>query len=71
MAPLSERERRENARAIMAQNIDSHPVGRKLTPEARERAIEFAVDSWKGSMGNGKASELGIQHVTQGILKQE
>ncbi len=62
-------ERRDNARKIMAGNIDRHQTGRKLTPEAREKAIEFAVDAWKGNMGNGTASELGIKHVTREVLK--
>ncbi len=61
---------RDLNRAIIANNIDRHPVGRKLAPEARERAIDFGVDAWKGQMGNGTASDLGIQHVTQDILKQ-
>ncbi len=48
-----------------------HPDGQRLTPEARSRAIEFAVDSWKGQVGNGTAAELGIKHVTAGVLKSE
>lgn len=71
MQGWNDAERRSNARDIMAGNIDRHPVGRTLTPEARHKAIEFAVDVWKGQMGNGTATELGIQHVTQDILKQE
>jgi len=62
-----ESEDRENARKIMANNIDGDPVGRTLTPEARTAAIEFAVDAWRGNMGNGRATELGIRHVTSGI----
>ncbi len=65
----TKKERRESARRIMASNIDRHQTGRKLTPEAREKAIEFAVDAWKGNMGNGTASDLGIKHVTTGVLK--
>jgi len=71
MQGWSDADRRANAREIMAGNIDRHPVGRTLAPEARERAIEFAVDSWRGQMGNGTASDLGIQHVTAGVLKQK
>lgn len=67
----TEREKRENARQIMAGNIDRDSLGRRLTPEARKQAIEFAVDVWKGNMGNGEASQLGIKHVTSGVLKPE
>jgi len=67
----SEREKRENARSIMRSNIDRDSVGSKLTPAARERAVEFAVDVWEGQMGNGKAAELGIKHVTHGVLKDD
>lgn len=65
----TEKERHENARQIMASNIDRDPVGGKLTAEARERAIEFAVAVWKGNLGNGEAAEIGIRHVTQGVLR--
>ncbi|PIP23530.1 MAG: hypothetical protein COX90_02710 [Candidatus Nealsonbacteria bacterium CG_4_10_14_0_2_um_filter_38_17] len=58
------------AREIMEYNIDRDPVGRTLTPQAREGAIKFAVDVWKGNMGNGQASQLGIQHATHDVLKQ-
>ena len=61
----------ENDREIMRGNIDRDPLGRQLTPEARERAVDFAVDSWKGQMGNGTASQLGIKHVTQGVIKKK
>ena len=66
----TERERRDNARSIMAGNIDRDSVGRKLTSEAREKAIEFAVDTWKGNMGNGEASQIGIRHATSNVLKE-
>lgn len=62
-------ERRENARQIMRGNIERDPVGRKLTPEAKERAVEFAVDVWKGDMGNGRAAEIGIKHVTRDVFE--
>ena len=56
-------------RKIIAGNIDRDSVGRKLTPEARERAVNFALDVWKGNMGNGKAAEIDINHVTRDVLK--
>lgn len=69
MSYWSEEDRRENARSIMRGNIERDPVGRKLTPEAKERAVEFAVDVWKGNMGNGEASKIGIKHVTRDVFK--
>lgn len=59
-----EKQSQENARAIMANNIARDPIGQKLSPEDRQSAIEFAVKIWKGNMGNGRAAELGIAHVT-------
>ncbi len=56
-------------REIIADNIDRDPVGRRLTPEARARAIQFGVGVWKGDLGNGQAAQLGIQHVTSEVLK--
>lgn len=69
--PGDEKRDRENKRRIIGDNIDKDTVGRKLTPEARERAIDFAVDNWPHNMGNGDAAKLGIKHVTSGVLKQE
>jgi hypothetical protein len=56
-------------RQIIASNIDRHPTGRKLTPAAREAAIDFGAKAWKGNMGNGRAAEIGIDHATAGVLK--
>ena len=69
MRAWTNEERRENARQIMAGNIDRDSIGRQLTPEARKEAIEFAVNAWKGNMGNGEAAQLGIKHVTSKVLK--
>ena len=65
----SKEEKRESARRIMRANIERDHVGRKLTPEACERAVEFAVDVWRGNMGNGEASKIGIKHVTRDTFK--
>lgn len=54
---------------IIGQNIDRDPVGRNLTPEARDKAVNFAVDNWPKNMGNGAAAQLGIKHATSGVLK--
>jgi hypothetical protein len=67
----SKEQNRENAREIMRGNISRDPLGNQLTSEARDRAVEFAVDAWKGDMGNGAASNLGIKHVTQDIIKKK
>lgn len=58
-------------RQIIADNIDKHPVGCQLTPEARAKAIDFGVQAWKGQMGNGIAAELGIKHATSDVLKSK
>jgi hypothetical protein len=60
---------RDNAMQIMRGNISRDSVGRTLTPQAAERAASFAVDSWKGNMGNGDVARIGIKHVTEGVLK--
>jgi hypothetical protein len=67
---MGKEERRENTMRIMKANIDRDPVGKKLTPEARERAAEFAASVWKGSMGNGQAAGIGIKHVTRDVFKE-
>lgn len=56
-------------RRIIAGNIDRDPVGSRLTPQAREKAIDFGTKAWKGDMGNGTASKLGIQHATSDTFK--
>ena len=62
--PYSEAEREVDKR-IMAGNIERDEVGATLTPDQKARAVEFAVEAWRGNMGNGRAAELGIMHVTQ------
>lgn len=59
----------KNSLEIMRQNIRRNPVGSKLTPQAQEKAAQFAVSVWKGQMGNGEASQIGIKAVTKDILK--
>jgi hypothetical protein len=57
-------------RKCLAGSIDRDPVGRQLTPEARERAIDFAHSVFKGTVNNGQATSAGIKHVTAGIFKE-
>ena len=59
----------KNARDIMRQIISRDDVGRRLTPEARERAADFAARSWSGQMGSGYAAQIGIKHVTDGVFQ--
>lgn len=61
---------KESNKPIMAAQIDAHPVGQKLTESARARAIDFAADAWRGSVGAGDAARLGIQHVTGDVFKK-
>lgn len=56
-------------RGILRDNITRDSVGSKLTPAATERAVDFAEKVFKGDMGNGRASQLGIQHVTADVFK--
>lgn len=56
-------------RKIIGNNIDRDSVGRRLTPQARARAIQFGTEAWKGNMGSGRAAELGIRHATSDTLK--
>lgn len=69
MARLDDREGLN--RSIMAGDIDRHPVGRTLTPEARERAITFATGAWKGQTGAGTAADLGVQHVISDVIRKD
>jgi len=64
VSPWSEGENKENARRIMARNVDRDSVGCNLSPQHKAAAVEFAVRVWHGNMQNGKAAEMGILHVT-------
>lgn len=56
-------------RDIITRNVDSHPVGRQLSADARKSAIDHGASVWQGQMGNGAAAEIGIKHATKGALK--
>ena len=64
-------ERDDMNRRIIAGNIDRDSVGSKLTPVAREKAIDFALEVWGGNMGNGEAAEIGIKHATRDVFKED
>lgn len=66
----SDAEERDNAVRIMRSNIDRHPDGSRLTPALKERAANFAVDAWKGQMGNGEAAKIGLNHVLKDIFSK-
>jgi hypothetical protein len=66
----TDKERRNNNREILRGNIERDSVGRRLTDQAKERAVDFAENVWKGQMGNGQASQLGIKHVTSDVFKK-
>ena len=40
-----------------------------LTEQAQQRAAEFGASVFRGSMGVGEAAKIGIQHVTQDVLR--
>ncbi|KKN88143.1 hypothetical protein LCGC14_0252150 [marine sediment metagenome] len=58
-------------RAVIEQNVDRDPVGRRLTPEARQEAVDVAMRVWRGNMGNGEAAQIGIEQVTSRIFRDE
>ena len=56
----------------LAGDIDKHPVGSKLTPAAREKAIDFAQKTMTtNNVDYGTATKLGIDHVTSDVFKKE
>ncbi len=59
----------ESNRRILSENIAKDPVGRRLTPQAHERAVDFALKNWPANTGNGAAAQLGIKHVTSDVFK--
>ncbi len=69
--PSDEKYEADLNRRCIGDQIDRDPVGRKLTPEARESAITTGVNAWKGARtGCGDAARVGIQEVTGKILKR-
>jgi len=58
-------------RAIIERNVDRDPVGSRLTPKAREAAVNAGMLAWRGQMGNGEAAQIGIEQVTSLIFKDE
>jgi hypothetical protein len=66
---MYDREMKRLNREIIADNIDRDSEGSRLTPEARERAINFGLSVWKGNMGNGEAARIGIKHVTSEVYE--
>lgn len=55
----------ENNRAWVRRVVDQDPVGSRLTDEAKDRAVDFALDS-KGPVYI--AAEMGIRHVTADVI---
>ena len=58
-------------RGIIADTISRDRVGRTLTPEAQQRATEFAAGQMGNGLNWGQLSKIGIAHVTEGILKEK
>lgn len=55
----------EKNRSWVRQVVDQDPVGSRLTDEAKDRAVDFAMDS-KGPVGI--TAEMGIRHVTADVI---
>ena len=54
---------------IILGTIARNPIGRQLTPEAQQRAAEFAAANMGKGLNWGQLADVGIKHVTDGILK--
>lgn len=59
----------KNARDIIRGNIQRDRVGSSLTPQAQERAVDFAMKSTGAGLNWGQLKEIGIKHVTADVLK--
>jgi hypothetical protein len=62
-------EERANARSIMSRHIDKAIERGDIRPHERDRAIDLAVNNWKGNMGNGQAADLAIEAFKKGIVR--
>lgn len=58
-------------RAVIERNVDRDPVGSRLTHEARREAVDFGLRAWRGQMGNGEAAQIGIEHVTSRVFRED
>lgn len=63
--------RNELHRIIIARNIDRDKLGSRLTPAARQTAIDVGMSVFKGQMGNGQASDIGIKAALAQVLRPE
>lgn len=63
---------RDNTLACMRVSVRQVAEDRRLdlTPEALERAVEFAADQWRGQTNAGQAARAGVDHVTAGVIRR-
>ncbi len=67
--PVNDKYMNEARHKIISDNIKRDPLGKRLTPDAHNKAVDFALKNWPPNAGNGEAAQLGIKHVTSNILK--
>lgn len=62
----------DSRRRIISGDISRDRVGAKLTPEAHERAVDFAmtVSDGSGRYNWGQLKDIGIKHVTSDVFKK-
>lgn len=59
------------SKRIISDTIARDKVGRTLTPQAQERAADFAANLSARGLNWGQLKDIGISHVTEGILKDK
>lgn len=58
-------------RSIISGDIARDSVGAKLTPEAHERAVDFAMKQTGKGLNFGQLKNIGISHVTSEVFKDK
>ena len=60
-------DRKENGKSVMRLNLKYDPVGKNLTPEAKEQVVDLATDIWtrRGCSDSRDATRRAIKHVTR------
>lgn len=59
----------DTKRRIIAGDIARDRVGRTLTPEAQQRAVDHAMQFTNKNLNWGQLKDIGIKHVTSDVLK--
>jgi hypothetical protein len=65
----SEAEKRENSRACLRSGIKEAVDRGELRPHEAERALDLAVNNWKGSTTAGAATRAAVDAFKKGIVR--